>query len=62
MQLETRIRILIDENRKLNSTLKDKLNEIEDQRIKISEYEILIHNLTNQDGEIQRLHEIINAK
>ncbi len=30
MQLETRIRILIDENRKLNLTVKDKLNEIEE--------------------------------
>jgi hypothetical protein len=62
MQLETRIRILIDENRKLNLTLKEKVNEIEEQRIRISEYEILIHNLTNQDSEIQRLHELINAK
>ena len=47
MQLETRIRILIDENRKLNMTLKDKVNDIEEQRIRISEFEILIHNLTN---------------
>ena len=38
MQLETRIRILIDENRKLNTTLKDKVNEIEEQRIRISEF------------------------
>lgn len=60
MQLEIRIKILIEQNRKLNVSLKEKINENEEQRITIAELEMMIHNLKNQDDEILRYKELLN--
>lgn len=62
VQLENRIKILIDENRKLTSNVKDRINELEEGRITISELEVALHGLRSYETDLQRLRDLVMSK
>lgn len=50
---------MIDENKKLSITLKDKINELEEVRITAQELEIALQNIRMYEPELQRLRDAL---